>query len=81
MALPDLPKVLKPEDFPEPPYAIDPETGMPEKIGKGRIVVMKRGEAAIEELVQLGEPYRDPVSGQSDELDNVVAADKLQYNI
>lgn len=63
------------------PVAIDPETGMPERIGDGRIAVMKRGEAAIEQLVQLSEPYRDPVSGESDELDNIVASDKLQYNI
>ncbi len=60
------------------PRAIDPETGLPEVVGNGRVAVIKPGEMVVSRVVELPEPYTD--DGKPDMLSKLVATGRLHNN-
>ena len=83
METPYCPDVLKIVDLPEPPYAINPETGLAETIGRGRVAVMgldSTGKPAVASLVELAEPYTNKADTGPDTLSELVATGKLHNN-
>jgi hypothetical protein len=65
-------------ELPALPFVIDPETGLPEKVGNGRVAIMKRGEPVVARLVELPEPLLK--DGEPDVLSNIVATGELHNN-
>ena len=61
---------------PNLPQVIDPETGLAELVGNGRVAVIKKGAAAVSRLVEL--PENRTSTEEPDVLEELVASGRLR---
>jgi hypothetical protein len=65
-------------EIPKLPVVIDPETGEPEVVGKGRTAIIKAGSATVSRLVQLTETGTP--REKFNPIDELVASGALRNN-
>lgn len=65
-------------EIPKLPIVIDPETGEPEVVGKGRTAIIKAGSATVSRLIHLTE--METPDDKYNPVDELVASGALRNN-